>query len=186
MASFAQVPAVVRDLMLLRRGPQDLPHSEALLAVLVLAALLVESLLATQMLGADDFAGAALRVAAAVAVVLAVTFALLRLHQRQARFVQTGCALIAVALLFALATAVVLSLALPLPKDRTTMTGAQMLAGVLSLGVVAWQLLVRGNIFRHALEVSLARGIRFALSLTIAELILALGIAQLAPALPAP
>ncbi len=172
--------------MLLRSGPQDLPHSEVLLAALVLAAVLVESLLATQMLGAGDFAVAALRVAAAVGVVLAVTFALLRLHQRQARFVQTGCALIAVALLFALATAAVLSLALPLPKEGATMTGAQMLAGVLSLGVVVWQLLVRGNIFRHALDVPLARGVTLALSLTLAELILAIGIAQFAPALPAP
>ena len=172
--------------MLLRRGPQDLPHSEVLLLALALAAVLVESLLATRMLGAEDLAGAAVRVAASLGVVLGVTFALLKMHQRQARFVQTGCALIAVALLFALATAAVLSMALPLPKDRTTMTGAQMLAGGLSLLVVAWQLVVRGNIFRHALEVPLGRGVTFALSLTLAELLLAIGIAQLAPALPAP
>ena len=182
MATFAEMPAVVRDLMLLRRGPQDLPHSEVLLGVLVLAAVIGESLLATRMLGAVDFAGAALRVAASVGVVLAVTFALLRFHQRQARFLQTGCALIAVALLFALMTAAVLSLALPLPKERAAMTGAQLLAGVLSLVVVAWQLLVRGNIFRHALDVPLARGVTLALSLTLAELLLAIAIAQIAPA----
>lgn len=186
MPSFAEMPGVVRDLMLLRRGPQDLPHSEVLLLVLALTAVVGESLLATRMLGAEDFAGAAVRVAASVGIVLAVTFALLRAHQRQARFVQTGCALIAVALLFALATAVVLSMALPLPKDRATMTGAQMLAGALSLVIVAWQLLVRGNIFRHALEVPLARGVTLALSLTLAELLLAIGLAQFAPALPTP
>lgn len=172
--------------MLLRRGPQDLPHSESLLGALMLTVVLMESLLATGMLGATDFAGAALRVAASVAVVLGVTFAMLRANQRQARFVQTASALIAVGLLFALATAAVLSVALPLPKDRTTMTGAQMIAGMLSLVVVAWQLLVRGNIFRHALEVPLTRGVTYALGLTFAEVVLAVGLAQLAPPVPAP
>ncbi len=185
MASYSDLPGVVRDLMLLRRGPQDLPHSETLLLLLCVAAVVAESLLATRLLGANDFAGAAVRVAASIGVILAVTFAVLRIHQRHARFVQTGSALIAVALLFAMATAVVLSMALPLPTDRTQMTGMQMLAGALSLVVVAWQLLVRGNIFRHALEVPLTRGVTFALSLTIAELVLAIGIAQFAPTLPA-
>jgi len=175
---------MVRDLLLLRRGPQDLPHSEGLLAALAVAAILVEALLGTRLLGAGEFSGAALRVVASVGVLLGVTYAILRLHERQARFVQTGSALIAVAIPFAVITALILSMALPIPKDREALTGAQMLAGVLSLAVVVWQLLVRGHIFRHALDVPLARGVTLALSLTLAELLLAIGIAQFFPTTP--
>lgn len=184
MASFADLPSIVRDLLLLRRGPQDLPHSEWLLGTLALSAVLIESLLGTRLLGVGEFSEAALRIVASVGVALVVTYALLRWHQRQARFVQTGSALLAVAIPFAVITALILTIALPIPKNREEMTGAQMFAGLLSLAVVVWQLLVRGNIFRHALEVPLARGVTLALSLTLAELLLTIGIAQLFPPTP--
>ena len=121
MASFADVPLIVRDLLLLRRGPQELPHSEWLLAILALGAVLVEALLGAKLLGAGEFPGAGLRVVASVAVLLGVTYALLRLHDRQPRFVQTASALIAVAIPFAVITALILSMALPIPKDRAAM-----------------------------------------------------------------
>ncbi len=185
MSSFAELPSIVRDLLVLRRGPQDLPHSEALLAGLAATAILLEAVLGTRLLGAGEFSGAALRVGASVGALLGVTWLLLRLHQREARFVQAGSALIAVAIPFAVITALILSMALPIPKDRAAMTGTQMLAGVLSLAVVVWQLLVRGHIFRHAMDVPLARGVTLALSLTLAELLLAIGIAQfVGPATP--
>lgn len=184
MASFADLPMIVRDLLLLRRGPQDLPHSESLLATLALVTVLLGALLETRLLGGGEFSGAALGVAASVGVALAVTYTLLRLHERQARFVQSASALIAVAIPFAVIAALIVFMAMPLPKNRADMTGTQMFAGGLSLVVVVWQLLVRGNIFRHALEVPLARGVTLALSLTLAEVLLAIVIAQFVPPTP--
>lgn len=181
MASFAQVPGVVRDLMLLRRGPQDLPHSESLLGTLALTSVLLGSLLSVRLLGSTDLVAAALGSAASIAVAMAVTFALLRLHQRPARFVQTASALLAVSLPFAVVAAIVVAMASPLPKDKQTLSGIQLLAGAIALALVVWQLLVRGNIFRHALEVPLARGVLLSLSLTFAELVLASLMAQLVP-----
>lgn len=184
MALFADLPLLVRDLLLLRRGPQDLPHSESLLATLALGAVLLGALVETRLLGADDFFAAALGVVASVSVALAVTYTLLRLHERQARFVQTATALIAVAIPFAIIVGLIVFMAMPLPKNREEMTGMQMFAAGLSLVVVVWQLLVRGNIFRHALEVPLARGVTLALSLTLAEMLLAIAIAQFVPTTP--
>ncbi len=181
MASFAQVPGVVRDLLLLRRGPQELPHSQTLLGTLALATVGLGAWIELRVLDVPDASLSVLRVALLVGVLLAVVWGILRWQQKSSRFLQTASALLGVGLVFDLVTAAILLLALPLPEKGADLDSMQVLAGALSLVLVAWQLVVTGHVFRHALDVSLQIGVRFALLFTFARIVLALVVAQAVP-----
>lgn len=177
--SLSKTPAVVRDLLILRGGPQDLPHSEWQLGLLAFASICAEAWVSMRLLGAESVTTPALQATASVAVLLGLTFLMLRAFGRQVRFVQTAIGLLATGLVFLLLAALAILPAWPLPKEPADMTGVQLASGFVSLLIVSWQLLVRGHILRHALEVPLGRGVLFALSLTLGKLLLELFIAQL-------
>ncbi len=177
--SLSKTPGVVRDLLILRAGPQDLPHSEWQLGVLALVSICAEAWVSMRLLGVEDLTTPALQATASIGVLLGLTFLLLRAFGREARFVQTASALLATGLVFLLLAALAIAPAWPLPKESSEMTGIQLAAGFASLVIVSWQLLVRGHILRHTLEVPLRRGVLFALALTLAKLLLEALIAQL-------
>lgn len=164
----AHLVGTLAGLMRLRAGPQDLPHSPALLAGFLVASIALDHYAARTLGGATD--GLATRAALAIGVALGLPYLILHVARRSARFVQTATAIVATGLLFALLVLPVIAVVGQLPEDPAEITAGQMLFGWLSLALLAWKLVVQGSIFRHALEVPLRQGVMLAVALMLVEL----------------
>jgi hypothetical protein len=171
----------VRDLCLLRAGPQDLPFSPALFRNLLILALLVD-LAYSWMVGVRE--GLLLVVVMAFAVGIGLVFALLSMTGRRERFLQTMTAVLLVGIVFKLALMPMIMGVLPLPQPGDAPTPLQGILAWLVLGALIWNLVVDGHILRHALEVRLAQGVLLALALMIAQLALTHVLARLLFGLP--
>lgn len=157
-----QLARVSMDMLLLRRGPQDMPTDWRLLVGLGVA----YCSLAFAQMSLVAPAGPAISQAVLATVLLAAYVnAILRLRERPARFIQTLSALFligsALTLLMlgptsALAPFLQAMAANPsaqaMPQPPAIALFAYMLVGV-------WNLVVYGHIYRHALEVPLWTGI---------------------------
>jgi hypothetical protein len=169
--------ARLRDLFLLRGGPQDLPYSLRLTRALVIALVLLD-LAYSRLL---DIPLPLPRVAVSIGLLLGLPWLLLALRQRRERYLQTLAALTAAELLF---TALFMPLALaaigmPLP-DPENPDPAQIALGWLTLLLLGWKLMVNGHIYRHALDWP-----RFpAMLLVLALFLLQLGVFRLVFGLP--
>src|SRR5947209_15024005 len=132
-----ELAKLIWDICCLRRGPQDLPYSPALLALVCAAFLGFETLLA---MDASTLAIGAL----ALAVNMCVLFALLYARGLRNRFVQTAMALFACAFTFEL-------LMLPLqllfgdPNNGQPSPARSVIAIALLLAL-SWKLIVDANI----------------------------------------
>ncbi len=164
---------LLRDLMLFKRGPQDLPHSPGLLAALCVVSFALDTYIASQFQVVPD---AAPRVAFSLAMLLALPWVALRLANLDARYAQTATALVATSMLFTVLTVPVLLGVGKLPEDPKDLTAGQALLGWLSLLLMGWQLAVRGHIFRHALELPMRLGVLIAVVFFAIELVLALAL----------
>jgi hypothetical protein len=152
----------LRGLCLLRIGPQDLPYSPGLFGALVVANVLLDALVGALLGKLGEALTASLLTAA---VTLGFVYLLLRINSRAARFVQTGTALAAAALVFSV-LAVPAQVALtPMPTDPAALAPSQALAllGVVALG--AWSLAVSAHILRNALERPFFHGLLMALAM---------------------
>ncbi len=138
------------ELILLRRGPQDLPYSSQLTLTLV-GALLAAELLYTALL---DIPMPAARLLLSLALLLGWPWLLLTLRNRRPRFTQTVAALSGSALLFTLAflPLALLASAQPAIEPDSTPAPGQLLLGWLILFLLGWKLMVEGHIYRHALD----------------------------------
>lgn len=145
---------LVAELCRLRGGPQDLPHSPALLVRLVAAAVALDTLLGSVLGdGGDAFAHALL----AAGVVLGMAWLELAVRGRRSRYVQTATALCACGLAISLAQVPIAAL-IELPAsdgaaDALALGPLQILLRWLVLAMLVWQLLVNANILRHAVEI---------------------------------
>lgn len=154
--------AVLRDMLILRRGPQDLPYSLPLLVVAAVASVLLSQWAAS--LAPQVAESLLLRVVATLLLHMGLLYVLLNAVQRQARFVQTASAFLLVDVLF---TAIALPLLptvlalMPIGKPPGTavppeaMTGAAALASLLFIAVGIWRIAVDAHILRQALEIRL-------------------------------
>lgn len=144
--------AMARDVCLLRRGPQDLPYAPGLLGFLIVLTLAVNlALQSVADLGAFSTTPHAIH----VLVVVGLLYALMRIGNKAGRFVQTAIAWMTVQIVFA-----VLSLPIVLDAkdvlDETKMESGWLLTlRLLALALFIWQLVVRGHILRHALDIPL-------------------------------
>jgi len=146
------------ELLRLRRGPQDLPYSPALTALLFGAAVIADLMLDAVVLHEPAAFG---RVAVADGLMLALPYLALAVAGRQARYVQTLAAICILSIVFAVLLAPVLMVQ---PTEaKATVTTLQSLAALVGLGIVSWQVLVQGHVLRHALETSLGVGVLVAL-----------------------
>ena len=131
--------ALVGDLLLLRRGPQDVPYSPTLL----LLALLPYALLSSVLAGFALPAGHALLYGPAEAALLtALVYAALLLRRRLARYVQTLTALLLTGVAFNAVSVPLTALARP-----------QNGLGLIILLLVGWSFAVSVHILRHALDI---------------------------------
>ncbi|MGA7799338.1 MAG: hypothetical protein WCC36_00870 [Gammaproteobacteria bacterium] len=155
------------DLCLLRAGPQDLPASEVLLALALLAYLAVNVALSLLSWPLRQ----ALAVSLTDLLVLSLfAWAALQWRGKPARFRQTLTALAG--------TGTVLGL-LALPTVAALMAahragGGSGLLGLAWLALLVWSLVVLGHILRHALALSFATGIALGVLYTV----LSYGLAQ--------
>jgi hypothetical protein len=145
------------ELCLLRRAPQDLPASSALLGVALAADLSAGALLART-------AGVAIGVGLAqslvdVVLTLSLLYSGLGLTRHRARFVQTATAVLGSGALLGVLALVPVGL---LPSDAESQ-GA-FLGGILFLALIGWSVLVTGHILRHAFELTLAQGVGIAVA----------------------
>lgn len=149
------------DIVLLRRGPRDLPAAWGLLATAAGASFAIEFATIAHRYGA----GTALAHASFdLALTAAVFSALLTLRGQGHRLVQTLTALFGIDAL--------LSLPLALLSLSASGDGHQLLAGLIFLALLAWNLLVIGHIVRGALDVPLLNGVAVAMSFTILGLLI--------------
>lgn len=151
---------LLRDLVLLRRAPQDLPYSPALFAGALILSIVLDVAIERQFPLRP--AGAAVTVlplavlfaAASLSALITVLlpYIALRLRKFDARFVQTGTALLGTGLALEL-------LALParlmigtFPAEPEQITGMQAFGSLIAIIVLGWMVVVHAHILRHALD----------------------------------
>jgi hypothetical protein len=163
MIQFLQL---LRDILWLRRGPQDLPYSPVLFAA-VCAAVIVLRLAVPAIF---DMPGTNLTGALFGLIVdLALLYFVLSLRGFTNRFVQTGTALVSCTLVFLL---IVMPIALIVgvpPKTPEQVTGLQGLMGLIALVVLVWKFVVDAHILRHALAIPFLAAMGVAILWLIAE-----------------
>jgi hypothetical protein len=160
------------DLCLLRRRPQDLPASTALL-VLVLGAALLGGILLSVTAGASLALGLG-QTALDLLLMLGALHLALTLLQKRERFIQTATSLVGAETLIGLAALLPVGLAGPDAEQ-----GAQLLlAGLLFMGLVAWSVLVSAHILRHTFAISLMQGAAIAVAFDILSFVLISGLTQ--------
>lgn len=158
MPPFATLLPLVRDLVFLRRGPQDLPYSQSLLALLIAAMLALTAALAAEL---ADISVA--RTAFSMLLQLALVAAALRMGEKSERFVQTATALLSASIVLTL-------LAIPVlfgtdgvwALDPGTLSRAQRVAVMGALVFQVWDIAITAHILRHALDLKLRFGVLIA------------------------
>ena len=144
---------------MLRAGPQDLPASRFLFALMLAiytAISLVLSLIELQMPIAAVFTGLD------VVLVLALAGGVLWVSDKWSRFNQTATALLGIGTLFGIAAA-------PLLLWQQALSGGENplpLPSVMLMALMIWNLIVVGHIVRHALSTTMFWGIAIAMIYT--------------------
>jgi hypothetical protein len=141
------------DIALWKRTPAQLPASPLLLALVCAAAALLEVLSAFLPPVSSD--RIPLRILLSVGLPLAFAWAVLAATRRRPRFVQTGSALLGVAVIAELVLYPLGSLIHVIGSERL----AALPLGVLMLAGLIWYLLACANIWRCALDTGLSIGI---------------------------
>lgn len=136
------------QLCLLRHGPQILPASKFLLGVVVMLNLLIASLAWVHEYG---FLSAFLRAFVDLASGLGMVYIILLIAMKSARSMQTMIALTGTGIITG-------TLSLPLIWLLTNDPQGDAYLLILRLMFI-WNILIIGNIFRHALSINLALGV---------------------------
>lgn len=173
----AEFLLILRDIVLLRRGPQDLPYSPRALRLIIGATILFGGVVDT--LIGDGSELSLLRMAVAVGLSLGVLFLVLTTRNVQSRFSQTATASLLVAVVATALLVPALAALGPLPEPGArpeSISGQQLLLMLLVSVVGIWKLIVDAHILRHALEIRLlvALPIAFAMELAVDVLVIAL------------
>ena len=163
------MPVLLRILaiMLLKAGPQQLPYSVSLFAILTLLYLASGVLVLTTSMSISQ---AAANMVLDVAVLYAFSYFCLSLLNYKARFVQMVSALTGIGIAYHL-------LAWPLFVQIHNMQSQEQgttIPALLMLMLISWQVLVFAHVFRHAMQMSMMR----ALALSFGYLFLTMAAAE--------
>ncbi|MBI4356945.1 MAG: hypothetical protein HY559_03610 [Gammaproteobacteria bacterium] len=153
------------DLLFLRQGPQALPDSLKLLRVLLVLNVLFSLGVLQQSLGWKD---AFIHVGLMLGLLAGLTYGILAFKRLTPRFKQTFTALLGVDFILTILHWVleVTGIISPLAAEGTLGTAA------FEMGLLIWTLLIQGNIFRHALSISLFKGCWVGVILVIISLVI--------------
>jgi len=165
----ADLTVIVFEMCQLRRGPDDMPYSKALLVVLLGASILLDVVIGAFGGGVPD---ALSRSLLSAGLVLALCWIALALRHLGNRYLQTASALVACSIVFSLLILPLAWLSGPVPTPPTPLTPMQLLLGWLMLAIVAWNLIVNAHIVRRALDAPFALGLAIALAWFVADLAL--------------
>ena len=157
------------EIMLLRRGPQDLPYSAALLVSLMFFYVASGTLVLSTTLGAGQ---AAVNMALDAVLLSAFSYICLSLLNYRARFVQMVSALAGIGIIYHL---LAWPLFLQIQNMQADDPGAT-ISALLMLFLISWQVLVFAHVFRHSMVMSMGRALLLSfgylfLSMSVAELI---------------
>lgn len=149
---------LARDLLWLRRGPQDLPYSPRLSTLLFLVACAADLVSALIVPDGDDVL---LKVVVGNALMVGLPWVALNIAGLNARFAQVAGAMSLVSIAFAVLVfpLLVLNMLDPSPRESAT----RVLAALIYLVLLGWYIVVEGGILRHALKLPLALAIAIAL-----------------------
>lgn len=154
------------DIALWRRSPAQLPASAFLLGLVAGAAALLEILDA--LLPPNPSGRIFTRVLLSVGLPLAFTWAVLSVARHRQRFLQTGSALLGVAILAELVLYPLSSLLNAMGSDRPLSVPV----GLLLLAGLIWYVLACANIWRAALESGLGLGVAISAGYLLLSMIL--------------
>jgi len=146
---------LLRDILWLRRGPEDMPYSPALLVAVCVADIALQWSL-VQFLAIDD--GSLPLSLIEIVILLGFVYLILMTRGLQNRFVQTATALQCCSIVFTLLVIPALFVLSGNPKLATPLTPMQSLFALATLPVAIWKFVVDAHIFRHGLSVSFGRG----------------------------
>ncbi len=148
------------SILLLRKGPQDLPGGMLWLILFVLANYLLNlyqySLVESMQAATDTTSNGSVPALLDILLQIVLVGIILQLAKCPARIYQTLTALFGTGLLFSLMLSPILQLSL---------TSGGKSGGGLLLALMAWNFAVEGNIFKHALSISMMRGVGLAIGL---------------------
>lgn len=147
---------VFLDICLFRKAPQDLPASGSLLLVTLLASAAGSLILARSSL---SWSGAAQSALAETVFMTGAIYLMLKLQNRPARWLQTVTAV-------AGTNVVLVIISLPLLLWLLSAQAGEFdatLPALLFLGLIVWNVMILGHIFRHALSTYLPLGVLVAL-----------------------
>ncbi len=162
MQSMAPVVLIMRDILLLRRGPQDLPYSTQLLAAVAVAGVAVQALACAILL---DVSALLVLFSACVSVSLTLLALNLLLGMRKLRnrFVQSATALVTSNLLFTIINIPALLILPTKPTSPEQMPLLALLLAPLVLACEIWQIAVSAHILRHTLDIPTWMGVAIVL-----------------------
>jgi hypothetical protein len=170
MIEFLQL---LRDILWLRRGPQDMPHSTALLVAVCVADIALQWAL-VQFLSIED--GSLPLTLIELAILLGFVYLILMSRGLPNRFVQTATALQSCSIVFTLLVVPALLVLSGNPKLTNPLTPMQSLFALATLPIAIWKFVVDAHIFRHALSVTFARGLGVAATWLAMQWIVALAL----------
>ena len=157
---------LLRDIIQLRRGPQDMPYSTSLLAAVCVASLTLQLGIAYLMgIEGDTLAAGII----GLIINLGFLYLILTLRGFATRFVQTATALLCCTIVFSIITVPIVFLIGTRPMTPEQMSPLQALLGLLSLPIVIWKLIVDAHILRHSLAIPFVGGVGVAILWIIAE-----------------
>ncbi len=158
------------ELCALRRAPQDLPASEILFGIMLVADLFA-GLLGGVTAGIPWWASL-IQGFVEIALMLAALRVVLQLMKMPARFLQAATALLGSGALLGLVAILPLSLN-PTGSQETNLAA---LGAFLLLGLVVWGIVVTGHILRHTFGITLGQGAAVAIAFEIATITLINGL----------
>lgn len=151
---------VIAGILLLRRGPQDLPAVPVLFWLLMLGSGLTSVLVASQTSG---FIWGVQQAGFGLLCLSGFVWGLLALNKKRARFMQTFSALCGTDMVLNLLSLPLVYIAIHAgPEASQLLRELAMLTGVLLYGLLLWSLLVMGHVLRHALMMKLPVGLLLA------------------------
>ena len=145
------------DLARLRRGPQDLPYSSVLLALMALLSIMIGTINGRELFGGVQAALGANLVDLVLS--LGLLWVLLKTKDKAARWQQTATAFLGLGVLAGL-----IMLFVRTPADAF---GVVQFAILIDLVVAVWLHVALGNVLRHALEIPLLAGVLIVLAYTV-------------------
>ena len=153
---------IFRDILLLRRGPQDLPHSPQLLAAIAAGCVVAQTFAAAMLV---EQPATTLLVSALLSVLLTLIAmnVMLGLRRLRNRFVQSATALLGCNLVFTLIGIPIATFLPTKPTAPDQMPTIALLFAPLLLAYVIWQIAVNAHVLRHSLDLPLWGGVAMVL-----------------------